>query len=80
MQVEKVLIIVARNRPELLARLTAIYAHSSRVEVRVDRRQGQPWSGPDDRPDRRAPPSPDTDLHDRGVIAAPRFYLAVDTP
>lgn len=72
MYIEDVLIIVARDQPELLARLTAIYAHASTVEVRVDRREGQPWTEAGDRPDRRAPPSPDTDIHDHGFIVVLR--------
>ena len=70
MAAENVLIIVARDQPELLALMQRVYADASGVEVRVDRRQGQPWSGPDARPDRRAPRSRDTDLRNRGFIVA----------
>jgi len=64
------LIIVARDRPELLAQMQRVYADASEVEVRGDRRQGQPWPGPDARPDRRARRSRDTELRDRGFIVA----------
>lgn len=66
------LIIVSRDQPELWAELTFTYAHEAGVEVRLDRRQGQPLTGMGDRPDRRSPPRPDTDLQDHGFIVIPR--------
>jgi hypothetical protein len=62
------LIIIARDQPELLHALIALYGHENRVEIRFDRRQGLPWTGTGDRPDRRSSPCPDTDLLDRGFI------------
>ena len=67
------LIIVSRDQPELWARLASIYAHEPDVEVSFDRRQGQPLTGMGDRPDRRSPPHPDTDLQDHGFIVIPRL-------
>ena len=66
------LVIVSRDQPELWARLTFTYAHEPDVEVCFDRRQGEPCTGMGDRPDRRSPPSPDTDLQDHGFIVIPR--------
>jgi len=42
---ERCLIIVARDQPELLAQLAFMYAHEENVEVCFDRRQAQPWTG-----------------------------------
>jgi hypothetical protein len=69
---ERCLIIVARDQPELLAQLAFMYAHEENVEVCFDRRQAQPWAGMGDQPDRRSPPRPDTDLLDHGFIVIPR--------
>jgi len=69
---ERCLIIVARDQPDLLARLAFLYAHEAGVEVCFDRRQGQTGPGMGDRPDRRYPPRPDTDLHAHGFIVIPR--------
>ncbi len=69
---ERCLIIVARDQPELLAQLAFLYAHEPSVEVCFDRRQGQPWTARGDLPDRRVPPRPDTDLHGHGFIVIPR--------
>ena len=69
---ERCLIIVARDQPELLAQLAFLYAHEPDVEVCFDRRQGEPWTGTGDRPDRRFLPRPDTDLQDHGFIVIPR--------
>jgi hypothetical protein len=66
------LIIVAREQPELLHALIALYGHEHGVEIRVDQRQGLPWTGTGERPDRRSPPRPDTDLLDHGFIVIPR--------
>jgi hypothetical protein len=60
------LIIAARDQPALLTALTALYGHGAGVEIRVDRRHGQPASWRGDPEDRRSPPSLDTDLRDHG--------------
>jgi len=49
------LVIVARDRPDLLGRLAVIYGQKGEVEIYFDRRHGQSWTGRGDRPDRRAP-------------------------
>ena len=66
------LIIVSRDQPELLHALLALYGNEEGVEIRLDRRNGQAWTGLGDRPDRRSPPSPDTNLEDHGFIVIPR--------
>jgi hypothetical protein len=70
--VERCLIIVARDQPDLLAQLAFMYAHEANVEVCFDRRQGQRWNGLGDPPDRRYAPRPDTDLRSHGFIVIPR--------
>ena len=70
MHIRDVLIIVAQDRPKLLAQLRFLYARAAAVEVRLDRRQGQPWAG--DGPDRRTPRHADTDLHDHGFVVVHR--------
>ena len=40
------LIIVARDQPELLHALLALYGHEDGVEIRFDQRQGLLWTGP----------------------------------
>ena len=62
------LIIVSRNQPELLHALIALYGHEDGVEIRSDRRQGLPWPGMGNQPNRRSPPNADTDLQDHGFI------------
>ena len=62
------LIIVAREQPELLHALIALYGQEDGVEIRFDRRQGLPWPGMGNQPDRRSPPNADTDLQDHGFI------------
>lgn len=66
------LFIIARDRPELLGTLAAIYGQKAEVEIHFDRRQGQPETGRGDRPDRRARPNRDTDLQDHGFLVIPR--------
>lgn len=69
---ERCLIIVALDQPDLLAQLAFMYAHEPEVEVCFDRRQGHPWIGHGDRSDRRLAPRPETDLHKHGFIVIPR--------
>ena len=70
---ERCLIIVSRDQPELLAQLAFMYAHEANVEVCFDRRQRAPWTGMIERRDRRSPPRPDTDLQGHGFIMIPRI-------
>ena len=67
---ERCLIIVARDQPDLLAQFAFMYAHEPNVEVCFDRRHGRPKHG--DGPDRRYPPRPDRDLDAHGFIVLPR--------
>ncbi len=69
---EPCLVVVARDQPELFARLTAVYAGEEWIEVRLDRRTGQPWAGTGERPNRRASPRLDTDLADHGFVVIAR--------
>jgi len=69
---ERCLIIVARDQPELLAQFAFLYAREPDVEVCFDRRQGEPRTRMSDRPERRFLPRPDTDLQHHGFIVIPR--------
>jgi hypothetical protein len=66
------LIIVSRDRPELFRTLVATCNQTGVVEILVDRRQGQPWTGRGDRPDRRARSNRDTHLQERGFLVIPQ--------
>ena len=72
------LVIIARDRPELLGILAVIYGQKGEVEIHFDRRQAQPGTGRADRPDRRTPPHRDTDLQAHGflVICRPETVAA----
>ena len=52
----------------------ALYGQTGGVEIRFDRWEGLPWTGNGEQPDRRTPPTPDTDLTDHGFIVIPRPY------
>jgi hypothetical protein len=73
---ERYLVIVSRDRPELLATLASTYGQKGEVEILFDRRQGQPWTEVGDRPDRRSRPRLDADLRDHGFIVIRRPELA----
>ena len=66
------LVIIARDRPEFWVTWASFYGGAGKVEVLFDRRQGQPWPGRGDRPDRRTQPHRDTDLQDHGFLVIPR--------
>lgn len=66
------LVIISRDRPELLGRLATIYGQKGEVEIHFDRRQGQTLAGRGDRPDRRAAPHRDADLQRRGFLVIRR--------
>ena len=72
------LVIIARDRPELWVTWASFYGGAETVEVLVDRRQGQPWTERRGRPDRRARPHCDTALQERGhlVISRPELVAA----
>ena len=77
---ERCLVIVARDQPELFERLASIYAHEGWIEVLLDRRHGPSRTGTGDRPDRRSPPSPATDLQHQGFIVIPRPEIVGASP
>ena len=62
------LIIIARDRPDLLGRLAVIYGQKGEVEIHFDRRKGQAWAGKGNRSDRRAPPQRDSLLQKQGFL------------
>jgi hypothetical protein len=66
------LVIIARDRPELLGTLAVIYGQKGEVEIHFDRRQGQAWTAPGDRPDRRAPRHRDSVLRKQGFLVIRR--------
>ena len=66
------LVVVARDQPGLFARLTALYGEEEWLEILYDRRHGDPGTGMGSGPDRRSPPTPRTDLRERGYIVIPR--------
>jgi len=69
---EHYLIIVSRDRPDLLGTLAIAYGQRGKARIRFDRRKGQPWTGTGDRPDRRARSSRDRDLQKHGFLVIPR--------
>jgi hypothetical protein len=69
------LVSIARDRPELWGTWASLYGAAGTVEVHFDRRQGQPETGRGDRPDCRARPNRDTDLHERGFFGIPEPAL-----
>jgi hypothetical protein len=77
--VERCLVIVSRDQPELFERMSSIYCQFG-WEVLLDRRHAPLGTGTENRPDRRSPPSPDTDLQDQGFIVIPRPEIVVPSP
>jgi len=68
------LVIVSRDQPGQLARLTALYGDEEWLDIFLDRRHGDHGTGMGSGPDRRSPPSPHTDLHEQRLIVIPRVY------
>jgi hypothetical protein len=66
--VARFLVIVSRDQPGQLARLTALYGDEEWLDIFLDRRHGDHGTGMGSGPDRRSPPSPETDLRERGYI------------
>ena len=62
-------IIVSRDRPDLWETLAIVYSRQAQVEIRFDRRRGEPWTGTGDRPDRRAATHRDSVLREQGFLA-----------
>ena len=69
---ERYLVIISRDRPDLLGRLATIYGQKGEVEIHFDRRQGQTLAGRGNRPDRRTASYRDADLQKRGFLVIRR--------
>ena len=65
------LVIVSRDQPGLFERLTSIYGEDEWIEILLDRRHGEPWIAMGCGPDRRSPPSAQTDLRAHGYMTIP---------
>ena len=66
------LVIISRDRPDLLGRLATIYGQKGDVEIHFDRRQAQTLAGRGNRPDRRAAAQRDGDRRRRGFLVIRR--------
>lgn len=66
------LIVVSRDRPDLFQTLVDTSSQTGVVEILLDRRQGQPWSGRGERPHRRARTNRERVLRERGFIVIPQ--------
>lgn len=75
---DRYLVIISRDRPDLLGRLATIYGQKGEVEIHFDRRQAPARAGRENRPDRRTAPQRDADLRRRGflVIRRPSMVAA----
>lgn len=62
------LIIIARDRPDLLGRLAVIYGQKGEVEIHFDRRSGQPRPDKGERSERRASTHRDSVLQQHGFF------------
>ncbi len=69
---ERCLIIVSRDRPDLWQELTQNYAHADEVEIILDRRQGERWTPARESADRRSSTGPGTMMQDQGFVVIPR--------
>ena len=70
------LVIIARDRPELWLTWASFYGGAVKVEVLLDRRQGEAGTRRGEQPERRARPGGDTELQQRGFLVIPRPELA----
>lgn len=70
------LVIIARDRSELWPTWSRLDTHTGRMEIHFDRRCGRRWAGPGECPNRRAQPTPETDLVRRGFLVIPHPDLA----
>jgi hypothetical protein len=68
---ERRLIVVSRNRPELWQELRQNYAHAEGTEVILDRRQWQRWTRPRADGDLRYPAPLDKELQSQGFVVIP---------
>ncbi len=70
---ERYLIIVSRDRPELVDTLASSYGQIGEVEIHLDRRgEGPGWGGIGSGPERRVPTSVITDLEAQGFMVIPQ--------
>lgn len=69
---ERCLIIVSRDRPDLWQELTQNYAHADGVEIILDRRQAERWTPARESADRRSSADPGTRMQDQGFVVIPR--------
>jgi hypothetical protein len=70
---ERCLVIVSRDRPELVQTLRSIiYGPQGEVEIRFDQRRSQLASWTGEEGDRRSALSRDTHLQDHGFMVIPR--------
>ena len=68
------LIVVSRDWPDLFQTLVGTSNQRGVVEILFDRRQGHPWTGRGDCPQRRARSNRDRVLRERGFIVIPQPY------
>ena len=73
---DRYLVIISRDRPDLLGRLATIYGQKGEVEIHFDRRQEQAAAGRRNRPDRRTAPQRNADLRRRGFLVIRRPAIA----
>jgi hypothetical protein len=69
---ERRLIVVSRNRPELWQELRRNYAPAEGTEVILDRRQWQRWTRPGADGACRPPAPLDMELQSQGFVVIPR--------
>ncbi len=69
---ERCLIIVSRDRPDLWQELNQNYAQAEGVDIILDRRGWRRWTFPPDDTDRRSPSSIGSDFPAEGFVVVPR--------
>ena len=69
------LVIIARDRPELWATWACLYGGAERIEIILDRRQGQAGTATRDHADRRVRSPRESDIQERGFLVIPRFVF-----
>ena len=70
---DRCLIVVARDRLDLLEAFASRYGQAGDVEIRLDQRTASGGRERGARPDRRAPPNSATHLPDHGFLVIPRL-------
>jgi hypothetical protein len=69
---ERWLVIIARDRPDLWVTWASFYGEAGAVEVRYDQRRGLLWTGREARPDRRTLLPRQSALQERGFLVISR--------